>query len=218
MNTSALLVALVVASSGNELNLSTDAAPELPRAGMGAIAPAALPAGAISAYGLLGAPDVQIGYRQGISILELEAKASFNYLTAAFALDVGLRMAVFKKGMLTLAPAAGVALVLNSGEKYFDTRNYGYTALRPRLGFYGSLAFSEVVSGIFLVEAPWAFAFQGGYQVTPTAGIGGEFQLNKELSGVVLGQVGVDVIKEPVGFAFPRAAWAVRLGLGYRFF
>jgi hypothetical protein len=218
MNTSALLVALVLASSGNELNLSTDAAPELPRPGRGAISPAALPAGAISAYALLGAPDVQIGYRQGISILELEAKASFNYLTSAFALDVGLRMAVYKRGMLTLAPAAGVALVLNSGATYYDARNFGYTALRPRLGVYGSVAFSEVVSGVFMAEVPWAFAFAGGYQATPTAGIGGEFQLTKELSGVVMGQFGVDVIKEPVGFAYTRAAWAARVGLGYRFF
>jgi hypothetical protein len=218
MNTSALLVAMVLASSGNELNLDANAAPELPRAGMGAIAPAALPAGAISAYALLGAPDVQIGYRQGISIFELEAKASFNYLTTSFALDVGVRMALYKRGMLTLAPAAGLGIVFNSGATYFDARNFGYTALRPRLGFHGSVAFSEVVSGVFLVEVPWAFAFQGGYQATPTAGIGGEFQLTKELSGLVLGQVGVDVIKEPVGFAYARAAWAVRLGLGYRFF
>lgn len=217
MNTSALLLALVLAGSGNELSVMSEAPPELPKPGMGAIAPAAMPAGAISAYVLLGAPDVQVGYRQGISLLELEAKASFNYLTAAFTLDVGARMAVFKKGPVTLAPALGLGLVLNSGARYFDARNVGYSGLRPRVGLYGSVAFSEVVSGVFQAELPWAFAFQGGYQATPTGGLGAEFQLNKELSGVVLGQLGVDVLKEPVGFAFARAAWGVRLGLGYRF-
>jgi hypothetical protein len=216
MNTSALLVTLVLAGSGNELNV--DAAPELPKTGMGAIAPAAMPAGAISGYALLGAPDVKVGYRQGISLFEIEANAGFNYLSAAFTLELGARMAVYKRGMLTLAPALGVGLVLNSGARYFDARNYGYSGLRPRAGLYGSLAFSEVVSGIFLAELPWTFAFQGGYQATPTAGLGAEVQLTKELSGVVLGQLGVDVIKEPVGFPFARAAWAVRMGLGYRFF
>lgn len=216
MNTSALLLSLVLASSGNELNVISE--PELPKSGMGAIAPAALPPGAISAYGLLGAPDVQVGYRQGITLVELEAKASFNYLAASFALEVGVRMAVYKRGMLTLAPAISLGLVLNSGATYVDARNFGYTGLRPRAGLWGSLAFSEVVSGIFLVELPWTFAFQGGYQATPTAGVGAEFQLTRELSGVVLGQFGVDVIKEPVGFAYVRPGWAARLGLGYRFF
>lgn len=216
MNTSALLLTLVLASSGNELNVVSE--PELPKSGMGALAPAALPPGAISAYGLLGAPDVQVGYRQGISLFELEARASFNYLAASFAVDVGARMAIYRRGMLTLAPAVSVGLVLNSGATYFDARNFGYTGLKARVGFWGSLAFSEVVSGIFLAELPWTFAFQGGYQATPTAGAGAEFQLTKELTGLVLGQFGLDVIKEPVGFAYLRPGWAVRLGLGYRFF
>lgn len=177
-----------------------------------------LPAGAVSAYGLLGAPDVSVGYRQGIKLVEFEARASFNYLEASFALEAGVRMAIFHRGMLTLAPALALGVVANTGARYYDNRNFGYVALRPRAALYGSVAFSEIISGVFLAELPWAFGFAGGYQATPTAGVGAEFQITKELSGVVLGQFGVDVIKEPVGFASVRPGWAARMGLGWRFF
>ena len=217
MNVSALFVASLLASSGGELSTSTEVTHE-PVPGFGAIAPAVLPAGAVSAYGLLGAPEVAVGYRQGLKLLELEAKVSFNYLSAAFVLEGGVRVGVFKYRLLTLAPTLALGFVMNSGARYFDTRNFGYVGLRPRAGLYGSLAFSEIVSGVFLVELPWAFGFAGGYQATPTAGVGAEFQITRELSGVVLGQLGLDVIKEPVGFAATRPGWAIRMGLGWRFF
>jgi hypothetical protein len=57
-----------------------------------------------------------------------------------------------------------------------------------------------------------------GGEFTPTAGFGAEMLLGKQLSGLLLGQLGLDVIKEPLGVTQVRPAWAIRLGLGFRLF
>ncbi|MBL8918423.1 MAG: hypothetical protein JNJ54_06150 [Myxococcaceae bacterium] len=184
-----------------------------------AMAPAALPGGSLGFWGTLGAPEVAGGYRQGFSLLEIEAIARFHYLELSGTVEAGVRLAAWKSARAVLAPTFSLGLKVNSGVRAFDPFNFGYVALRPRLGLVASISVSDVVQILATAELPWAIALNvTGFQVTPTVGGGVEFQLNQKLSLVGLGQLGVDVIKEPLGVAVPRLAWAVRLGVGYRLF
>lgn len=184
-----------------------------------AMAPAALPAGSLGFWGTLGAPEVAAGYRQGFSLLEFEAIARFHYLELSGTVEAGVRLAAWKSARAVVAPTFSLGLKLNSGVRAFDPFNFGYVALRPRLGLVASISVSDVVQILATAEVPWAIALNvTGFQVTPTVGGGVEFQLNQKLSLVGLGQLGVDVIKEPLGVAVPRLAWGVRLGVGYRLF
>ncbi len=185
----------------------------------GAVAPAALPGGSMAFWGTIGAPEVAAGYRQGFSILEFEAIARFHYLELSATAEAGVRLAAWKSARTIVAPTFSLGLKLNSGARAFDPYNFGYVALRPRAGLVTSIAVSDVLQVLALVDVPWAIALNvQGFQVTPTVGAGVEFSLNQKLSLVGVGQLGVDLIKEPLGVVVPRLGWAVRLGVGYRLF
>lgn len=187
----------------------------------GAMAPAAMPRGSTALYAILGAPDVGGGYRQGFEILEFEARVLFNYLELSVLLEPGVRIPVLHRGIFQLAPTVALGFVANSGSRYFDKANFGYLALRPRAGAVGSLAVTETLHVLVQLDVPWAIPLtnrSAGGQFTPTVGAGIELHLGGRVSGLLLGQIGLDVIKEPLGVTQLRPAWAVRLGLGYRLF
>jgi hypothetical protein len=185
----------------------------------GVVAPAAMPAGAVSAYAMLGAPEVGGGYRQGLAKFELEAKLMFNYLLAAGVLEVGVRIPVYEKGKIQMAPTVAMGLEANSGTRYYDRANFSYVAIRPRVGFITSLRFSDTLAGIVLFDLPWSIAVTSqGSHVVPTVGAGAEMHLGGNMSGFVMGNIGMDAIKEPLGVTQYRPAWAIRLGLGFRLF
>jgi hypothetical protein len=188
--------------------------------GTGAVlAPAQLPPNTTALYVMLGAPDLGVGFRQGFAAVELEARLFFNYLQAAAALEGSLRFLKFTRGIVSLAPSAGLGLVANSGSIYLDAANFGFVGLRPRVGLNGALRFTETISGVFLFDLPLTLALTArGIEVTPTVGAGAEVQFTSVLSGLLLGQVGLDVIKEPLGVTQARVGWAVRLGMGFRLF
>lgn len=184
-----------------------------------AVAPAALPAGSIAFWGLLGAPEVAVGYRQGFSLLEFEASARFHYLEVSGTVEAGVRIAAWKRERTIIAPTASIGFKANSGVRAFDPYNFRFFALRPKVGLVTSIALSEVVQVSFSAELPWAIALNvTGFQFTPTVGAGAEFSLSPKLSLAGQGQIGIDVVKEPLGVATPRVAWAVRFGVGYRLF
>ena len=185
----------------------------------GVVAPAALPAGAMAVYALLGAPDLGGGFRQGFALLELEARLTFNYLLAAAALEVGIRVPVYEKGIIQMAPTVALGFEANSGSRYYDRANFGYFALRPRVGFITALRFSDTVCGLVLFDLPWSIPVNvQGTHVVPTLGAGVEVHLGGNMSGFVMGHLGADVIKEPLGVIQVRPGWALRLGLGFRLF
>ncbi|MCU0700586.1 MAG: hypothetical protein MUC96_29100 [Myxococcaceae bacterium] len=184
-----------------------------------ALAPAALPGGSLAFSGFIGAPEVGAGYRQGFSVLEFEAQARFHYLELSGLVEAGVRLLAWKTDRVRLAPTASLGFKFNSGARVFDAFNFGYVALRPRLGLVTSISVSELVQVLVTAEVPWAIALNvTGFQVTPTVGAGVEFQLSSTLSLFALGQGGVDVIKEPLGVAVARPAWGLRVGVGYRLF
>jgi hypothetical protein len=185
----------------------------------GAVAPAALPGGSLAFSGFIGAPEVGAGYRQGFSVLEIEAQARFHYLELSGLVEAGVRLLAWKSERTRIAPTVSLGFKFNSGARVFDAFNFGFVALRPRLGLVTSISVSEVVQVLVTAEVPWAIALNvTGFQVTPQVGAGVEFQLNPALSLFALGQGGVDVIKEPLGVAVARPAWGLRLGVGYRLF
>lgn len=185
----------------------------------GVVAPASLPAGTNALYGFVGAPEVGAGYRQGFGVVELDARASFNLFEVSAVLEAGIKLGVFQGDKLRLAPTLGLGVKFDSGARYYDRANFGFIGLRPKLGLNASYAFSDTVSGIAQLEIPWAIALTvQGFQVTPLLGAGAEFHLGGPISLLVSAHVGFDATKEPLGVVQYRAAWAGRLGLGWRLF
>jgi hypothetical protein len=187
----------------------------------GVIAPPVMPRGATALYALLGAPDVGGGFRQGFSKAELEVRLWLNYLQAAATLEVGGKLSVYRKGLLEFVPNLALGVEGDSGSRYYDKSNFAFVAVRPRASLITGIRFAETATGIFLVDLPWAIPLTNhaaGGEFTPTLGFGAELMLGKQLSGLLLGQAGLDVIKEPLGVTQVRAAWAIRLGLGFRLF
>ncbi len=189
------------------------------RKAFGVIAPAVLPGGSTALYAMLGAPELIGGYRQGFSAFELEARASFNYLLAAFAIEAGVRIPIFDKNDVQMAPTVGLGLEFNSGARYFDRANFGFVALRPRLGFVTSIKLTEIFSALALFDLPISIPLgQSGTHVVPTFGGGVEMALGSNISGLLAATVGMDVIKEPLGVTQVRAGWSIKLGVGFRLF
>jgi hypothetical protein len=187
----------------------------------GALAPPILPRGSMSVYALLGAPDIGGGWRQGIDRFEVEARLLFNYLAVSALIEVGAKISLYKRGILEFVPNLAIGLEGDSGSRYYDKANFAYVALRPRAALITGIRFTDIATGLLLVDLPWAIALTNnaaGGHFTPTVGVGAELQLGGNISGLLAGQVGIDVIKEPLGATQLRLAWGVRLGLGFRLF
>lgn len=210
-----LLSALVVAAPTQTATFSPK---ESSRVLGGVLAPAKLPAGTIALYGFVGAPELGAGFRQGFDALELEARALFNVFQLSATVEGGVRLGVYQRDRLQLAPTASLGLAFNSGSTYFDAANFGSVSLRPRVGGTLSYSFSDLVAGLIYAELPWAIGLSGGHQVTPILGAGAEFYLGGSLSLLVAAHAGVDLVQAPGAEAFTRPAWGLRLGLGHRVF
>jgi hypothetical protein len=184
------------------------------------LAPAALPAGGLAFWGLLGAPDLGVGYRQGFDGFELEARAQFNYLEVSALAEVGVKLPVFHRDRLALAPGLALGLKVDSGSRYFNGANFAFVALRPRPQLVATWALTPVLQLLGQVEVPFvAVAFgKTASQVTPLVGAGAEFRLSSLLTLAITVHGGVDFMKEPLGVEQVRGAWAIRLGVGYRLF
>ena len=194
--------------------------PPAPEKTLGAVvAPAALPPGSLSLYGILGAPELGVGYRQGIGGVELEAKGLFNVFELSALVEAGVKIPVLRREQLSLAPGLFLGLKLNSGSNYFDYANFQYFGLRPRVSLNAAYSFSELVAGVAQLEIPLTLPLTAqGIQFTPMVGAGAEVHVGGNFSLLGTAHVGFDVIKEPLGVTQMRAAWTIRLGVGYRLF
>lgn len=187
----------------------------------GVFAPALMPRGAIAVYGLMGAPDIGAGFRQGFERVEFEARLWFNYLLASFVLEAGGKMSVYRTGKFEFVPNFAIGIETNSGTRYYDRINYSYVGLRPRAGLVSSLHLTDLFTALCILDMPWSIPLTdraAGGRFTPTVGLGGEFQLSPTMSALMMGQFGLDVVKEPLGVTQYRPAWALRIGLGFRLF
>jgi hypothetical protein len=187
----------------------------------GVFAPPIMPRGSTALYALLGAPDIGGGFRQGFSRAELEVRLWLNYLQGAATFEIGGKMSLYRKGVLEFVPNLALGIEGDSGTRYYDKANFAFLALRPRAAMITGIRFTESATGIFLVDLPWVIPVTNraaGGEFTPTLGFGAELMLTKTMSGFAMGQAGLDIIKEPLGVTQLRAAWAIRLGLGFRLF
>ncbi len=184
-----------------------------------AVAPAVLPEGSTALYGVLGAPDLGVGFRQGFAPLEVEARAMFNIFQLSGLIEGGVKFGVVKQDALLIAVRGALGLNFDSGSRYFDRANFSSIFLRPRIGGVLTYRFTDLVTGIAQIDVPFAFSLSVlGQMFAPTAGIGAEIQLGGALSLLAMGELGVDLTKEPLGVTQVRPAWALRLGIGWRLF
>jgi hypothetical protein len=212
----ALVAALVPSLAGAE----GSSLPDKRETFGGVVAPATLPRASSALYGFVGLPDLGAGYRQGLSDFEIEARAKFNYLQLALALEVLGKYALVRQGELDVAPFLGVGFVGDTGSRYFDTSNFAYLGIRALGGLAATYRLGDTLRLVGQLDVPYDFVLgsEGGLRFTPVAGGGAEIYLGEDISGLLLGQLGVDTMKEPSGVPVTRLGYAVRLGLGFRLF
>jgi len=105
-------------------------------------------------YGYVGVPEMGLGFRQGISGFELEARARLDYFRLAGIFDGGVRRQVLVRGDLSLAAALSLGLVLNSGSEYLDEDNFPSAMVRISPGAVAGWRVAETVTMVGLVDQP----------------------------------------------------------------
>ncbi|WP_164020648.1 hypothetical protein [Pyxidicoccus trucidator] len=184
------------------------------------VAPATLPDGATSVYGFVGAPELGVGFRQGISGFELEARGRLQWFQLSAALELAARRRVYERGALALAPSLGVGVVLNSGATYMDDDNFSGVLLRVSPGLVASYRVADTVALLGLVDLPIDIGLSQdkARRFQALGGGGVEVYLGSNLSVLASGQLGVETFRERVGQGETRLGWSTRLGLGARLF
>lgn len=185
------------------------------------VAPAVLPSAASSVYALVGAPDIQAGFRQGFSGgFELELRADLNYFEVGLAVEALAKLAVIRNARWQLAPMVGFALEYDTGARYYDAFNFQYFGLRPRVGGVSTVKIADFLQGIILLDIPDMFTVSPsqGWHFEPVAGGGFEVLLSDDLTAVLIGEIGLNTLKQPLGVAQSSVGYNVRLGLGWRLF
>ena len=184
------------------------------------VAPASLPQGASAIYLYGGVPDVVLGYRQGVSVVEVEARGRFNYILLSYAFEVLLKSTIASDNSSALAPFLGVGIVHDSGSHYITTVNFQYTAIRALAGLIYTYRIGDLATVIAELDAPLDLTLSpaNGYRFTPLVGGGFEVNLSPTVSGLLMGQLGVDYLKEPLGVPKWSLGYQVRAGFGFRLF
>ena len=184
------------------------------------LAPVTLPDGATALYGFVGAPEIGVGFRQGISGFELEARARLQWFQLSAALELAVRRKVLDQGVLALAPTLGLGVVFNSGATYMDDRNYSGVLLRVAPGLVAGWRVADTVSVLGLVDVPVDIGLSNGQsrRIQALGGGGVEVYLGSSLSVLAAGQLGVESFQERSGESHTRLGFNVRLGLGARLF
>ncbi|GHG82253.1 hypothetical protein [Comamonas sp. JC664] len=184
------------------------------------LAPVTLPDGATALYGFVGAPELGVGFRQGISGFELEARARLQWFQLSAALELAVRRKVLDQGSLALAPTLGLGVVFNSGATYMDDRNFSGVMLRVSPGLVAGWRVADTVSVLGLVDVPVDIGLSNGQsrRIQALGGGGAEVYLGSNLSVLAAGQLGVESFQERSGESHTRLGFNVRLGLGLRLF
>lgn len=187
----------------------------------GVYGPATLPGGAIATYAFVGVPELAAGYRQGLGgIVELEARARFQYLDLAIAGELQLKFSLWHDDRNDIALGIGGGIVGNSGSQYFDPNNLQFVSIRAMLTGVATHRLGESVRAIGLLEVPYDFGLgaPAGARFTPLGGGGLEVYLGGDATALLLGELGADVLRQPLGVPFVRLGYAVRLGVAFRLF
>ncbi|NTX01337.1 hypothetical protein [Myxococcus sp. CA040A] len=184
------------------------------------IAPVTLPAGTTALYGYAGAPEIGVGFRQGISSFELEARARLNWFQLSAALELVGRLKVLERGSVSLAPTLGLGVVFNSGSTYMDDQNFSGVMLRLSPGLIAGWRVAETVTILGLVDLPLDIGISKSKSLRFQAlgGGGVEVYLGNNVSVLIAGQLGTETFQERAGLSDTRLGWALKAGLGARLF
>jgi hypothetical protein len=214
------VIALAAATGAAQSSSPAVEAREGQRSFGSVFAPAALQGGSTAAYAFAGAPEIGAGFRQGLGAVELDVRALFDYFAVAGALELSGRIPLAAAAPYQVAPSLGVGMVFNSGATWLDRDNFAYNGVRvaPALRISRQLAETASVLGEMTLAVDLPVSREGGYRFRPLVGGGAELYIGQDISAGVLAQVGADVLKAPVAPLQTRFAFAVRLGIGYRFF
>ncbi|QSQ14403.1 hypothetical protein [Myxococcus landrumensis] len=184
------------------------------------IAPATLPGRTTALYGYAGAPELGVGFRQGLSQVELEARARFNWFQISAALELVGRLKVYEEGCVSMAPSLGLGVVFNSGSTYMDDQNFSGVLLRMSPGFVVDWRVAETVSILGLVDVPVDIGLSKSEsrRVQALGGGGVEVYLGNGMSVLLAGQLGLEAFREREGLSDTRLGWSLKAGLGARLF
>ncbi|RKH47233.1 hypothetical protein [Corallococcus sicarius] len=184
------------------------------------VAPVMLPPGGTALYGYTGAPEVGLGFRQGIGGFEMEARGRFDWFKLSASLEVLGRKEVLRRGALQLAPSLGLGLVLNSGATYMDEDNFSGVLVRILPGLVASYRLGDTVALLGLVDLPIDLGLSGDKQrrFQALGGLGVEVYLGSGLSLLAAGQMGLETFQEREGAGHTRLGFNARVGLGTRLF
>lgn len=181
--------------------------------------PAVLPNGASATYAYAGVPEVGGGYRQGFGLFEAQGRARLNYISLAVTLDAQARYLAFRQGPWRIAPSLALGATFNSGTRYIDAFNFSYVGIKLTPGAAVTYRLAETVNLLGELQVPIDIPLTtSGSRVTPVLGAGAEVYLGEDITAGAMADFGLDVIKEPGGVPQSRFAFALRVGLGYRFF
>jgi len=184
------------------------------------VAPAMLPRGATSVYGYGGAQEIAAGFRQGLAVFEVEARARFNYFLVAFSAELLLRHTFYRSSSAELAPYLGAGFVYDAGAGYVRNGNFEYSGVRALGGLIATYKIAETVRAVGELDVPMDFVLNPahGYRFFPLGGGGAEVQLAPDITALLMAQVGVDVFREPLGEPVFYLGYQFRIGLGFRLF
>lgn len=184
------------------------------------VAPATLPRGSTAVYGYGGAQEIAAGFRQGLAVFEVEARARFNYFLIAFSAELVLRHTFYRSSAAELAPYLGAGFVYDAGARYFRSGNFEYSGIRALGGLIATYKIAETVRAVGELDVPMDFVLNPahGYRFFPLAGGGAEVYLGPDITGLLMAQLGVDVLREPLGDPVFYLGYQFRIGLGFRLF
>jgi hypothetical protein len=184
------------------------------------VGPAVLPAAASSAYAYIGVPEIGVGYRYGLGLLEFEARGRLDWRSLSLGLEALLKISAFEDGWWELAPFLGVGLGFNTGATYLDRQNFSYVAVRILGGMNVTYRVADTVYLLGALELTGDLSVSpgGASRFTPLIGGGAEFYLSKQVSLSALGLLGVDVLHRRPGETYTRLGYGARVGLGFRLF
>jgi len=183
------------------------------------IAPAALPAGGSSLWLTLGAPQLGVGYRQGLGAFEIGASGHLDYLRLGATVEGNLRYLAIRERWLSLAPTLALGFTGDTGATYFDEDNTAVVSARVHPGLLLTATVAEIFELLVGFDVPMDFGLTSEHtRVKLLAGVGGELYVGSGVSLVVMFQAGGEGYTTRFGNMEWRPALQARFGLGVRLF
>jgi hypothetical protein len=136
------------------------------------------------------------------------------------AVEVLLKHTIASDETLALAPFIGVGFVHDTGSRWVTQQNFQYTGIRALAGLIGTVRLGDVATAVGELDLPLDLTLSPthGTRFAPLTGGGLELKLTSEITALLMGQIGFNYSREPLGIAQWGFGYQVRFGLGFRLF